>query len=245
MRLEELFKNLKSLLIPEVYNDSINLESILKKKYKFYIPIMVGLFILSLILFAVGIMGSVKLGYNEVIEIKSRKQKYTTPLTVIIIAAVFLFITICMAILLFKKMMPVKNFIETHNIDEINKSLNSSFNTDNIYPQMSLYITDKLFISTEKIMSVRIADVRSVWISARETSTALTDGMIDMVGIRVRMKDGQLVTLYDCKNRMNDEYKATSMWGEVNFRSGLTDEMEQFERKIKRDFPDIEVLSEL
>ncbi|MGN0538113.1 MAG: hypothetical protein ACI4M3_09075 [Acutalibacteraceae bacterium] len=245
MKLEELFKNLKSLLIQEPYNDSINLESILKRKYKIYIPIVICLSILSLVLLVVGIIGSVKLGYNEVIDIKGGKQKYTTPLTVIIIAAVFLFITICMAILLFKKMMPIKYFIETHNMEEINSSLNSNFNTDNIYPKMSLYVTDKLFISTEKIMSVRIADVRSVWISARETSTIITGGMIDMVGIRVRMKDGKLVTLYDCKSRMDDEYKATSMWGDVNFRGGLTDEMEQFERKIKREFPDIEVLSDL
>ncbi len=238
MRWQDLIEQTNAL-----FNDSpVDLEKILKRKYKVWIPTMVILFIIAALIIVIGIIDGNEIGY--VTSVRTGRF-YKSPIADLISGIIILLGAICVTIIVLKKMKTIQRFIAGHNITEINRSLNSNFNTDNIYPKMSLYVTEKLIISTKQITSVCIEDIQGIWISARETSTALINGSIDMVGIRVRTRSGSLKTLYETKNTMNNTYRTENIWGETNYRQGLTDEMVQFARKIKRDFPDIEIFSDL
>ncbi len=238
MRWQDLIEQTNAL-----FNDSpVDLEKILKRKYKVWIPTMVILFIIAALIIVIGIIDGNEIGY--VTSVRTGRF-YKSPIADLISGIIILLGAICVTIIVLKKMKTIQRFIAGHNITEINKSLNSNFNTDNIYPKMSLYVTEKLIISTKQITSVCIENIQGIWISARETSTALINGSIDMVGIRVRTRSGSLKTLYETKNTMNNTYRTENIWGKTNYRQGLTDEMVQFARKIKRDFPDIEIFSDL
>lgn len=142
-----------------------------------------------------------------------------------IIGGVLFAVTVMIIIAFVLKVSKVNRFINSYDMNEINRAIHDP--SGGCYPKMSIFVTDKLLISAKSIEIVEISNIRNIEISITAS----------VLNIKMNLWNGQSTTF--CAYNVNGDIEHNPK------KLQVLNELSQFKKKIKQNFPNIDIYSEI
>lgn len=196
----------------------MKIESLIKKNYKIYIISAVVFSAVAGIFFYTGSSYTGTKHFSGKISMTLENYYWY------IYGGAILLLIICILLAMFVKIARVNKILSTYNIDEINRSLNN--NDSGKYMKMSVFLTNKFLISTDYPNFIYITDIHTIKVSSYNTCA---------ITIKINLMNGQEIIFYS--HRIHS--KNTDM------TQMIRDELFQFNNKLRKEFPNINLISDI